>query len=356
MKKFQNRLKTIIINLIIIIFFGCHNITKVEQTNKKPEKVILDTDMGSDCDDAGALALLHEYVNQGNAELLGVIYSSGAVPYGVGIIDAINQYYNHGTIPIGANYDKSFGDPVDKMNAQLLAKDTLTFHNKYIYNRDVTEQTLLNRKLLVAQDNNSITYITIGHTKGFYDLIISKPDSISDLSGVELVHQKIKRWVALGALKSSHKEIGYYTKDWNFFSNGTAVYTKHLLEHFKKPIYFVDGGANVMTGNSLQNTSKGNIIRATYEEWLWNVEKKKLKDQRPSWDLVTVYFAIEGTGNYFKILDKGYLDFDVDKGCKWIRSNTATNQKFVIQKENTNLDFSNYLNKMISKKGLKKSK
>ena len=153
---------------------------------------------------------------------------------------------------------------------------------------------------------------------------------------------------------SSSKKITYYTKDWNFFSNGTAIYTKYLLEHFTKPIYFVDGGTNVMTGKSLENTIKGNIIRTAYKEWLWNVEKKTLKDQRPSWDLVTVYFAIEGTGEYFEILDKGYLDFDIDEGCKWIEIDSITNQSFVVQKKHSDIDFSNYLNKMISKKGLKK--
>ena len=35
--------------------------------------------MGSDCDDVGALALLHAYAELGEAEILGVIYSSGAV-------------------------------------------------------------------------------------------------------------------------------------------------------------------------------------------------------------------------------------------------------------------------------------
>ena len=349
-------MKKIIASLIVMSFFGCVNntTTKERQTNKKPEKVILDTDMGSDCDDVGALALVHEYANQGKVEILGVIYSSGAVPYGVGIIDAINKYYRHDNIPIGANYDRSFGDPVDKMNAQILTKDTSVFHNKYILNRDVAEQTQLNRKLLVTQNDNSVTYITIGHTKGLYDLIVSKPDSISNLSGIELVNQKIKKWVALGALNSSSKKITYYTKDWNFFSNGTAIYTKYLLEHFTKPIYFVDGGTNVMTGKSLENTIKGNIIRTAYKEWLWNVEKKTLKDQRPSWDLVTVYFAIEGTGEYFEILDKGYLDFDIDEGCKWIEIDSITNQSFVVQKKHSDIDFSNYLNKMISKKGLKK--
>lgn len=101
----------IIVILIVMSFFGCvNNTTKAKQKSVKPEIVILDTDMGSDCDDVGALALLHEYANKGDTEILGVIYSSGAVPYGAGVIDAINRYYNHSDVPIGANYDTSFGD------------------------------------------------------------------------------------------------------------------------------------------------------------------------------------------------------------------------------------------------------
>ena len=49
--------------------------------------------MGSDCDDAGALALLHQYADQGKAEIIGCIYSSGKVSFGAGVIEAINIYY-----------------------------------------------------------------------------------------------------------------------------------------------------------------------------------------------------------------------------------------------------------------------
>ncbi len=33
-------------------------------------KVILDTDMGSDCDDAGALSLLHKFAKEGKTAIL----------------------------------------------------------------------------------------------------------------------------------------------------------------------------------------------------------------------------------------------------------------------------------------------
>ena len=43
----------------------------------KPVRVIFDTDMGSDCDDVGALALLHAYADQKKVEIIGCVYSSG---------------------------------------------------------------------------------------------------------------------------------------------------------------------------------------------------------------------------------------------------------------------------------------
>jgi hypothetical protein len=95
-----------------------------------PEKIIFDTDMGSDCDDVGALALLHYYADQGKAEILGCIYSSGKVPFGAGIVEAINIWYGRPDIPVGAYYGNEVGDPVDKMLAEKLAKDTVAFKIK----------------------------------------------------------------------------------------------------------------------------------------------------------------------------------------------------------------------------------
>jgi hypothetical protein len=62
------------------------------------------------CADAGALALLHRYADLDKAEIIGCIYSSGRVPYGAGIIEAINIYYGRPDIPIGAYYGDEVGD------------------------------------------------------------------------------------------------------------------------------------------------------------------------------------------------------------------------------------------------------
>jgi len=179
---------------------------KEESDKVEPIKIIFDTDMGSDCDDVGALALLHAYADMGKAEILGCIYSSGKIRYGAGVTQAINFYYGRGDIPVGANYDSIVGDPADKMGAERLAKDTLAFGHTIVRNKDALEQTQLNRKLLVNEADNSVVYITIGHTKGLFDLLVSQPDSISPLSGMELVAKKVSKWVALGALKANNSE------------------------------------------------------------------------------------------------------------------------------------------------------
>ena len=50
---------------------------KVKQGDK-PVKIIFDTDIGGDCDDAGALALIHRLCDKGEAELLAVTHCSNS--------------------------------------------------------------------------------------------------------------------------------------------------------------------------------------------------------------------------------------------------------------------------------------
>lgn len=349
----MNKLKLSIYSLpILLMVYACkssiedNNSLKYQPEKTETIKVILDTDMGSDCDDVGALALLNEYANEGKVDILGVIYSSGKVPFGAGIIDAINRYYGNSEIPIGADHENVVGDSVDKMLSEKLVKDTAAYGNQIIHNTDAPEQTSLLREILAEQLDNSVIYITIGHTKGLYDLLVSKPDSLSELSGMELVQKKIKKWVALGALHAYNQE-GYYTKDWNFFFNNTAKYTQYIVKHFPKPSFFVSGGSKVMTGKSLINTPNGNIVRTAYRDWLWNVEKKTLNDQRPSWDLIAVLYALSPSSKYFSTL-KGYLDFDSEKGCKWVESESNPLHHYVIQHQEFNEELANFLNERIA--------
>src|SRR5688500_19154667 len=66
-----------------------------------PVRLILDSDMDSDCDDAGALAVLHALADRGEAEILATVVSSKN-PWSAPCVDAINTYYGRGDLPVGA--------------------------------------------------------------------------------------------------------------------------------------------------------------------------------------------------------------------------------------------------------------
>ena len=63
-------------------------------------KILFDTDIGCDCDDAGAMAVLHELANQGECSILAVTHCC-AGEYNAGCIDAINRYFGRPEIPVG---------------------------------------------------------------------------------------------------------------------------------------------------------------------------------------------------------------------------------------------------------------
>ena len=63
-------------------------------------KVIFDTDMDTDCDDAGALAILHALADRGEAEILGTVVSS-RYAWSAPCVEAINRYHGRGDLPIG---------------------------------------------------------------------------------------------------------------------------------------------------------------------------------------------------------------------------------------------------------------
>ena len=70
------------------------------------KKILLDTDIGPDCDDAAALALVNMYAAEGMVDVLAVTHCTSN-PYGVGAIRAIDAWYGH-DFPVGTLKDEGF--------------------------------------------------------------------------------------------------------------------------------------------------------------------------------------------------------------------------------------------------------
>ena len=84
-----------------LIIIGFSIVMSGFRIHAQPAKIIFDTDMESDCDDVGALAMLHSLADNGEAEILGTMVCS-LNPWSVPTVDAINTYFHRPDIPIGA--------------------------------------------------------------------------------------------------------------------------------------------------------------------------------------------------------------------------------------------------------------
>src|ERR1700693_4614461 len=65
-----------------------------------PVRLIFDTDMGNDVDDALALAILHALESRGESKLLAVTITKDN-PYAAAFVDLMDTFYRRGEIPIG---------------------------------------------------------------------------------------------------------------------------------------------------------------------------------------------------------------------------------------------------------------
>jgi len=161
----------------------------------KPAKIIFDTDIGGDCDDAGALGMLHRLCDKGEAELLAVT-ACYASPYVAGCIDAINRYYGR-TVPVGINYESQ----VSEQGVYSCALCT-EFDNAYppasYEAKSIPDTLAVLRSTLAAAEDYSVTLVATGSMASLARLVQSGPDAYSALSGAELIRTKVCRTVVMG--------------------------------------------------------------------------------------------------------------------------------------------------------------
>lgn len=256
-----------------------------------PPAVIFDTDIGSDCDDAGALAVLHALADAGEVKILGVIFSSGKNRFGVGTCDAINTYYGRGDLPLGQYQGTDVGDPSDSYTGKI-AKDTKRFGHDVV--DKAPDLVAVYRSLLQSQPDVSVTLCTVGHPHGLVHLL-------RDPLGAELVRKKVQRWVAMG--------MG----GWNFRAMGMSAYCQELLDKWPMPFYLSPGGKTIKTGHRLlPKTPESNPVREAYRLWGTGTA---LTSGRSSWDQVAVLFVARP--ELFTVQHTGRVERLADGNIAW---------------------------------------
>lgn len=278
-------------SILLILYICCWFSTSAyAQAN-----IIFDTDIGSDCDDAGALAILHKLADKGEVNLLGVIFSSNNNKFGIGVCDAINTYYGRGDLPLGQYVGNIVGDPKNHYSREIATAQKNYHHNVV---DSTTELIVAYKEILEKQPDTSVTIVTVGHPHGLLYLT-------QDSMGSVLIKQKVKEWIAMAYTGDSPR------RGWNFGRNGAEAYVDELLKEWPTDIYISGAGTNIITGNKkLPLTPAKNPVRKAYE--LWN---NALIEGRSSWDQVAVLFAARPY--YFKVDSNGTLQQNSKSETNW---------------------------------------
>ena len=300
----MNALKKSLIPLMLILFVLLASILffRFPVVSESPTLIILDTDISSDVDDVGAVAVLHALVNQGKARILGMMVSSGD-PWSVPCLDALNTWFGRPDIPIGMIKGKSVQHE-SKYTAALAAE----FPQDIETGEHAPDAVALYRKLLSEQEDGSTVIVTVGYLTNLKNLLQSKPDELSSLGGVALIQRKVKKLVCMGGEYPEGRE-------WNFYQDTAS--TEFVLNNWPTPIVFsgYEVGNNIMTGSAMRVLPSSHPVRQSY--LLYN----GITD-RPSWDQVTVLYAVEANSDAslisWDLSPYGDNAFDSDGFNKWM--------------------------------------
>jgi hypothetical protein len=252
-----------------------------------PVKLIFDTDVGDDCDDAGALAMLHALADRGEIELLAVMVSN-RVPQAAACADAINTWFGRPDLPLGQVKTKESTQTNDRY-ARFIAE---RFPHDVRNPAEVPDAVQLYRRILAAQPDSSVVIVAVGPPTNISDLLKSPPDAISPLDGVALVGRKVKFYSAGGNGRAGlpRGEAG-----WNYKWDLAAA--RHELAAMPEHIPFVFAGGSglkVQTGAGYAQKPADHIVRACYVQF----HGRETNLGRNSWDQLRLWYAVRDRGNF----------------------------------------------------------
>ncbi|MEA3209797.1 MAG: hypothetical protein QOE70_2854 [Chthoniobacter sp.] len=274
-----------------------------------PPRIIFDTDMETDCDDAGAMAVLHALADQGECEILATVISVKDV-WSAATVDAINTYYGRPGLPLGML--KGPGVLEKSRFAERIAHE---FPNRIKSADDVPDATLVYREVLEKQSDHSVVIVTVGYLTNLKNLL-QLPAGPGHASGTELISAKVKTWVCMGG-----NFIGSPAKDdlklGNVNFQRDAASAIFVIQHWPRPLIFVGREigsvpSGLAIGESLGKTPPENPVRRAYEHYF----DGRLKNRHVA-DLTTVLYAVRGLRDYWDLQPKGFMEIQLDVTFEW---------------------------------------
>ncbi len=139
------------------------------------------------------MAVLHTLADSGQVTILATVASNQS-PYIAATLSALNTYFGRPDIPVGVVRGRGVKLLASqKWDSLLVAK----YPHKIKNNEQAEDALTLYRRILTSQPDNSVTIVTVGFMTNMADLLISKPDQYSPLSGRDLIKKKVVKLVSM---------------------------------------------------------------------------------------------------------------------------------------------------------------
>ena len=293
----MKRLFFILLIVPLVLISGCSDKHQDDRL-----KVIFETDIGNDVDDALALDMLYKYVEWGQVDLLAVMINKDA-PAPAEYMDIMNTWYGHTDIPVGIVRDGSddpWGQYAQKVVDLKNEDGTPMFARSRKSYDDLPDAHMLYRQILAKQPDASVVIATVGFSTNLARLLDTPADEYSPLTGKELVAKKVK---LLSAMAGNISELEHH--EYNVVKDLPAavkVFAEWPTEIVVSP--FEVGRAIKYPGESIENdftwAPKHPMVEA-YKAYL------PMPYDRPTWDLTSVLYAVEGD-SWFTMSEPGRIE------------------------------------------------
>lgn len=273
----------------------------------EPVKLIFDTDMGNDIDDALALGVIHALQSRGECELLAVTLSKDnefSGPY----VDVVNTFYGRGDIPIGVVRNGKMPEDGKFTRGVVEARDASRprYPHDLHSGKDAPEAVDLLRKVLAAQPDKSVVIAVVGCSTNIARLLDSGADDHSPLPGKELVARKCRLLSSMAGSFCTGKYARH--KECNVVNDFPAA--RRVFEAWPTPIVvsgFEIGAAITYPAVSIQNDYryvKHHPLAEGYRLYM------KMPYDRPTWDLTSVLAAVRPDRGYFGYSEPRQVSID----------------------------------------------
>lgn len=257
------------------------------------EYIIIDTDLGSSTDDVVTICMAYSYMRQGRADLLGIVVDRMGEQNAV-FADVLNTYFGFPRIPIGlcrngVEHPQIFTDYAHIAEKKRSDGTPLFARTQTMFEDDFK----VYRKLLASQPDKSVTVLSIGFLTSLANLLTSSADEYSQLDGVSLIAQKIKRIIVMGGKFDETDKNGEY----NIQQSGRFAETFFRLLPSSVPVDYSPeavGNALYWTKNEILQTLSHIAVHPLKQIYLDCPEDPYQR----MWDPLTIIQAVEGDKHF----------------------------------------------------------